>query len=138
MTYKFRVIILEIIPPIHFEIHDLSGLPPKEDREEVKKKKESEMDNEVKKTKDEKKERERGQFSEDCETVIIPTTTGQIGILHGHCDMITGIECGIIRIKVEGVWQSIVVYDGAVVIETVDKQTAITIYTPIHVNPATL
>lgn len=36
--------------------------------------------------------------------VILPTTTGQIGILPGHAPLITTVETGLLKMKLENKW----------------------------------
>ena len=44
--------------------------------------------------------------------VILPSATGQIGILEGHAPLATALEIGVLRIKVEQKWKPIVVLGG--------------------------
>ena len=39
--------------------------------------------------------------------VVLPTTTGQIGLLKGHAPLITALEIGVLRIKVDQAWKPI-------------------------------
>jgi F0F1-type ATP synthase epsilon subunit len=71
-------------------------------------------------------------------SVIIPTPTGQIGILRNHTPVLTLVECGIVRVKQGDIWNSWVVYDGIAEVTTIDQATYIDLYTPIQVNPTTL
>lgn len=40
----------------------------------------------------------------DVDEVIVPTSTGQIGILPYHAPLLTGIEIGVLRMRVENNW----------------------------------
>lgn len=44
--------------------------------------------------------------------VILPSVTGQIGILQDHSPLITALEIGVIRIKTDQKWTPIVVLGG--------------------------
>lgn len=44
--------------------------------------------------------------------VVLPSTTGQIGILEGHAQLITALEIGLLRIKVDQIWKPILVLGG--------------------------
>jgi F-type H+-transporting ATPase subunit epsilon len=44
--------------------------------------------------------------------VVLPTTTGQIGLLKGHAPLITALEIGVLRIKVDQAWKPILSLGG--------------------------
>lgn len=44
--------------------------------------------------------------------VVLPTTTGQIGLLEGHAPLITALEIGVLRIKVNQTWKPILTLGG--------------------------
>lgn len=46
------------------------------------------------------------------EEVVLPSTTGQIGILEGHAPLITALEIGVLRIKVDQTWKPILALGG--------------------------
>nr|YP_010485215.1 ATP synthase CF1 epsilon subunit [Sargassum fulvellum]UVW81009.1 ATP synthase CF1 epsilon subunit [Sargassum fulvellum] len=49
--------------------------------------------------------------------VVLPSLTGQLGILKGHAPLITALEIGILRIKVNSSWTPIIVLGGFAVIK---------------------
>ncbi len=49
--------------------------------------------------------------------VILPTSTGQVGILCGHVAMVTFIEVGVMRIRYQNTWIPIFVKGGFAEIE---------------------
>lgn len=51
------------------------------------------------------------------ESVVLPSLTGQLGILTGHAPLITSLEIGILRRKVNSNWVPIVVLGGFAVIQ---------------------
>lgn len=51
------------------------------------------------------------------EGVVLPSLTGQLGILTGHASLITSLEIGILRIKVNSKWTPIIVLGGFAIIK---------------------
>lgn len=49
--------------------------------------------------------------------VVLPSLTGQLGILTGHAPLITSLEIGILRIKTNSKWTPIIVLGGFAVIQ---------------------
>ncbi len=48
---------------------------------------------------------------------ILPTTTGIIGILPGHANLITTIEAGLLQIRENKLWLPIIVFGGSAMIK---------------------
>ena len=48
--------------------------------------------------------------------VVLPSLTGQLGILKGHASLITALEIGILRIKIDSGWKPIIVLGGFAVV----------------------
>lgn len=44
--------------------------------------------------------------------IILPSTTGQIGILEGHAPLITALEIGVLRIKIDQKWEPLLILGG--------------------------
>nr|YP_009550792.1 ATP synthase CF1 subunit epsilon [Eustigmatophyceae sp. Mont 10/10-1w]QAA11725.1 ATP synthase CF1 subunit epsilon [Eustigmatophyceae sp. Mont 10/10-1w] len=44
--------------------------------------------------------------------VVLPTTTGELGILPNHIRMLTALDIGVLRVKVDNNWVPIVILDG--------------------------
>jgi F-type H+-transporting ATPase subunit epsilon len=44
--------------------------------------------------------------------VVLPTTTGELGILANHSRLLTALDIGVLRLKVENNWIPIVILDG--------------------------
>nr|YP_009694326.1 ATP synthase CF1, subunit epsilon [Hapterophycus canaliculatus]AXU40743.1 ATP synthase CF1, subunit epsilon [Hapterophycus canaliculatus] len=57
--------------------------------------------------------------------VVLPSLTGQLGILTGHAPLITSLEIGILRIKVNSKWTPIIVLGGFAVIMNDEIQVLI-------------
>lgn len=51
------------------------------------------------------------------EGVVLPSLTGQLGILTGHAPLITSLEIGVLRIKANSKWTPIIVLGGFAVIQ---------------------
>lgn len=49
--------------------------------------------------------------------VVLPSLTGQLGILVGHAPLITALEIGILRTKVDSIWTPIIVLGGFAVVK---------------------
>jgi len=48
--------------------------------------------------------------------VILPTTTGKIGILKDHASIISTLEVGVVSIKTDSEWQYLVIFGGTVIV----------------------
>lgn len=46
------------------------------------------------------------------EEVILPSSTGQLGILKGHIPLLTALDIGVMRVKVDQEWQPIILLGG--------------------------
>ncbi|TAG87317.1 MAG: F0F1 ATP synthase subunit epsilon [Oscillatoriales cyanobacterium] len=83
-------------------------------------------------------------WDSDAEEVILPSTTGQLGILSGHAPMLTALDTGVMRVRPGKEWVSIalmggfaeiqenritVLVNGAEKGDKIDKETARTAYT---------
>ena len=51
-------------------------------------------------------------FDGTADEVILPGTTGQLGILTGHVSMLTALDIGVLRVREGGNWQSIALMGG--------------------------
>ena len=51
-------------------------------------------------------------YDGDADEVILPSSTGQLGILTGHVSMLTALDPGVVRLRQGGAWQSIAVSGG--------------------------
>ena len=56
----------------------------------------------------------------DTEELILPSSTGQLGILTGHAPLLTALDIGVMRLKTGSKWTSIVLMEG---FAEVDKDT---------------
>ncbi|MEO1001812.1 MAG: ATP synthase F1 subunit epsilon [Cyanobacteria bacterium J06638_7] len=59
-------------------------------------------------------------FDGSADEVILPCTTGQMGILPGHITLLTALETGVMRLRERGEWRSIAVLGGFAEVEADD------------------
>ena len=57
-------------------------------------------------------------YEGDAEEVILPSTTGQIGVLPGHISLVTAIDIGVLRLRINSQWLSIALMGGFAEIES--------------------
>ncbi|MGF1568755.1 MAG: ATP synthase F1 subunit epsilon [Nodosilinea sp.] len=48
----------------------------------------------------------------EAEEVILPSTTGQLGILAGHAPLLTALDTGVMRVKADKTWVPIALMGG--------------------------
>lgn len=51
-------------------------------------------------------------WEEEAEEVILPSATGQLGILSGHAPLLTALEIGVMRVRPGKDWKSIALTGG--------------------------
>ena len=51
-------------------------------------------------------------YQGEAEEVILPSTTGQIGVLPGHISLVTAIDIGVLRLRMNSQWKSIALMGG--------------------------
>jgi F-type H+-transporting ATPase subunit epsilon len=56
-------------------------------------------------------------FDGTAEEVILPSTTGQVGILPGHVTMLAALDTGVMRLRSGGSWSTIALMGGFAEIE---------------------
>lgn len=59
-------------------------------------------------------------FDGPVEEVILPSTTGQLGILKGHVSLLAALDVGVLRIRESGNWNSIALMGGFAEVESDD------------------
>ncbi len=57
-------------------------------------------------------------FEGEAEEVILPSTTGQLGVLPGHISLVTAIDIGVLRLRNNSKWISIALMGGFAEIES--------------------
>ena len=56
-------------------------------------------------------------WDETAEEVILPSTTGQVGILPGHAPLLTALDTGVMRVRSGKVWKPIALMGGFAEVE---------------------
>jgi F-type H+-transporting ATPase subunit epsilon len=56
-------------------------------------------------------------WDEAAEEIILPSSTGQLGILTGHAPLLTALNIGVLRVRAVKDWQSIAVMGGFAEVE---------------------
>jgi F-type H+-transporting ATPase subunit epsilon len=56
-------------------------------------------------------------FDGTADEVILPSTTGQLGILTGHVSMLTALDNGVLRVREGNSWRSIALMGGFAEVE---------------------
>jgi F-type H+-transporting ATPase subunit epsilon len=51
-------------------------------------------------------------WKEDAKEIILPTTTGQMGVLTNHMPLITGLDVGVLNVRTDVEWISMVLMGG--------------------------
>jgi F-type H+-transporting ATPase subunit epsilon len=51
-------------------------------------------------------------WDKDAEEIVLPTSTGRVGILKGHVPLLTGLTIGSLRLKTNTGWISLVLMEG--------------------------
>ena len=57
-------------------------------------------------------------FDGTAEEIILPSTTGLLGVLPGHISMVTAIDIGVLRVLKDGNWDSIALMGGFAEVES--------------------
>ena len=55
---------------------------------------------------------DRTVWDSDAEEVILPSSTGQLGILRGHAPLLTALDIGVMRVRTDKDWTPIVLMGG--------------------------
>ncbi|MEM9542598.1 MAG: ATP synthase F1 subunit epsilon [Cyanobacteria bacterium P01_E01_bin.42] len=56
-------------------------------------------------------------WDDECQEVILPSSTGQLGILSGHAPLITALDVGVMRVRPEKDWLAIALFGGFAEVE---------------------
>ena len=60
---------------------------------------------------------DRTVWDDQAEEIILPSTTGQLGILSGHAPLLTALEVGVMRVRPEKEWKTIALMGGFAEVE---------------------
>lgn len=56
-------------------------------------------------------------WEDEAQEVILPSTTGQLGILSGHAPLLTALNIGVVRVRPAKDWKTIAVMGGFAEVE---------------------
>lgn len=56
-------------------------------------------------------------LDDSVEEVILPSSSGQVGILSGHAPLLTALESGVLRVRTTKDWENIAITDGFAEVE---------------------
>ena len=60
---------------------------------------------------------DRTVLDSNAEEVILPSSTGQLGILRGHAPLLTALDIGVMRVRTDKEWTPIVLMGGFAEVE---------------------
>jgi len=60
---------------------------------------------------------DRTVWDSNAEEVILPSSTGQLGILRGHAPLLTSLDIGVMRVRTDKEWTPIVLMGGFAEVE---------------------
>ncbi len=60
---------------------------------------------------------DRTVWEDKVEEIVLPSTTGQLGILSGHAPLLTAIDIGVMRVRPGKEWQTIALMGGFAEVE---------------------
>jgi F-type H+-transporting ATPase subunit epsilon len=60
---------------------------------------------------------DKSVYDGSADEVILPSTTGQLGILTGHVSMLTALDSGVLRLREGSSWRSIALSGGFAEVE---------------------
>nr|YP_009313305.1 ATP synthase CF1 subunit epsilon [Dichotomaria marginata]SCW21559.1 ATP synthase CF1 subunit epsilon [Dichotomaria marginata] len=60
---------------------------------------------------------DRTVWDANAEEVILPSSTGQLGILSGHIPLLTALDIGVMRVRIDKEWIPIVLLGGFAEVE---------------------
>jgi len=60
---------------------------------------------------------DRVVYDAKADELILPSSTGQLGILTNHAPLLTALDIGVMRLKASGKWISIVLLEGFAEVE---------------------
>lgn len=56
-------------------------------------------------------------WDDEVEEIVLPSTTGQLGILSGHAPLLTALEVGVLRVRPGKEWKNIALMGGFAEVE---------------------
>nr|AMP43279.1 CF1 epsilon subunit of ATP synthase [Tetraselmis sp. CCMP 881] len=56
-------------------------------------------------------------FNEPADEIILPTNTGQMGVLSNHAPLISALDIGVMLIRTQNTWQSLALMGGFALVQ---------------------
>ncbi|MGL5874884.1 MAG: ATP synthase F1 subunit epsilon [Xenococcaceae cyanobacterium] len=56
-------------------------------------------------------------WNEKVEEIVLPSTTGQLGILSGHAPLLSALDIGVMRVRPGKEWKAIAIFGGFAEVE---------------------
>ncbi|TVQ48146.1 MAG: F0F1 ATP synthase subunit epsilon [Gloeocapsa sp. DLM2.Bin57] len=56
-------------------------------------------------------------WDDDVQEIVLPSTSGQLGVLPGHAPLTTALSSGVMRIRLEKDWKNIALMGGFALVE---------------------
>jgi ATP synthase F1 epsilon subunit len=66
-------------------------------------------------------------FNEPADEIILPTNTGQMGVLANHAPLISALDIGVMLIRTQNTWSSIALMGGFALVHVNEAESAKTI-----------
>lgn len=60
---------------------------------------------------------DRTVWETEADEAVLPSSTGQVGILTGHAPLLSALDVGVMRVRTNGKWVSLAVMGGFVEVE---------------------
>lgn len=76
---------------------------------------------------------DRVVLSTSATEAILPSTTGQVGVLVNHAPLLTAIDVGVLRFKVDSKWTPLVLFGGFA--EVIDDKVTILVNGIAEIDP---
>jgi F-type H+-transporting ATPase subunit epsilon len=64
-------------------------------------------------------------WDNDVQEMILPSTSGQLGILPGHAPLTTALSSGVMRIRIDKEWKNIALMGGFALVEDNDVKVLV-------------
>ena len=61
---------------------------------------------------------DRTIFDTQVEEVVLPSSTGQLGILNNHAPLLSALDIGVMRVKIDGKWVAVYLNGGFAEVES--------------------
>ncbi len=56
-------------------------------------------------------------FNQEVEEIVLPTNTGQMGVLKNHASLVTALEVGVMLLRSKGEWSLLALLGGFAIVK---------------------